>query len=113
VPRFDVVAKLLSTKYPYKARPKAAVVPLYFYKGPAASGLTFTQVGQSFTRGHDDFNLFFMPIKEPLDANSRKTMRKTRNNLYTERGRPVKIHWFLIRVLELFLGNLDDFKKYS
>jgi hypothetical protein len=55
----------------------------------------------------------FMPIKEPLDANSRKTMRETRNNLYTERGRPVKIHRFLIRVLELFLGNLDDFKKYS
>lgn len=53
----------------------------------------------------------FMPIKEPLDANSRKTMRETRNNLYTERGRPVKIHRFLIRVLELFLGNLDDFKK--
>jgi len=55
----------------------------------------------------------FMPIKEPLDANLRKTMRETRNNLYTERGRPVKIHRFLIRVLELFLGNLDDFKKYS
>lgn len=55
----------------------------------------------------------FMPIKEPLDANSRETIRETRNNLYTERGRPVKIHRFLIRVLELFLGNLDDFKKYS
>jgi len=24
--------------------------------------------------------------KEPLDANSQKTMRKTQNNLYTERG---------------------------
>jgi hypothetical protein len=55
----------------------------------------------------------FMPIKEPLDANSRETIRERRNNLYTERGRPVKIHRFLIRVLELFLGNLDDFKKYS
>jgi hypothetical protein len=55
----------------------------------------------------------FMPIKEPLDANSQKTMRETRNNLYMERGRPVKIHRFLIHVLELFLGNLDDFKKYS
>jgi hypothetical protein len=54
-----------------------------------------------------------MPIKEPLDANSRETIRETRNNLYTERGRPVKIHRFLTRVLELFLGNLDDFKKYS
>jgi hypothetical protein len=53
-----------------------------------------------------------MPIKEPLDANSRETIRETRNNLYTERGRPVKIHRFLTRVLELFLGNLDDFKKY-
>jgi hypothetical protein len=54
-----------------------------------------------------------MPIKEPLDANSRETIRETRNNLYTERERPVKIHRFLTRVLELFLGNLDDFKKYS
>jgi hypothetical protein len=55
----------------------------------------------------------FMPINEPLNANSRETMREKRNNLYTERGRPVKIHRFLTRVLELFLGNLDDFKKYS
>ena len=47
-----------------------------------------------------------MPIKEPLDANSRETIRETRNNLYTERGRPVKIHRLLTRVLELFLGNL-------
>jgi hypothetical protein len=54
-----------------------------------------------------------MPIKEPLDANSRKTIREIRNNLYTERGRPVKIHRFLTRVFELFLGNLDNLKKYS
>lgn len=55
----------------------------------------------------------FMPINEPLNAKSRETIRETRNNLYTERGRPVKIHRFLTRVLELFLGNLDDFKKNS
>lgn len=55
----------------------------------------------------------FMPIKEPLEANSRKTIREMRNNLDTERGRPVKIHRFLTRVLELFLGNLDNLKKYS
>lgn len=55
----------------------------------------------------------FMPIKEPLEANSRKTIREMRNNLYTERGRPVKIHRFLTRVLELFLGNLDNLEKYS
>jgi hypothetical protein len=42
----------------YKARWKAAVAPLSFYKEPVASSLTFTQVGQSFTRGRDDFNLF-------------------------------------------------------
>jgi hypothetical protein len=55
----------------------------------------------------------FMPIKKPLDANSWKTLRKMRNNLYMEQRQPVKIHQFLICVLELFLGNLDDFKKYS
>lgn len=55
----------------------------------------------------------FTPSKEPLDANSRETRRETRNNLETERGRPVKIHRFLTRVLELFLGNLDDLKKDS
>ena len=55
----------------------------------------------------------FMPINEPLDANSRESIQERRNNLYTERGRPVKIHRFLTCVLELFLGNLDNFKKYS
>jgi hypothetical protein len=51
----------------------------------------------------------FMPIKEPLDTNSQKTMRKTRNNLYMKRGQLVKIHRFFICVLELSIGNLYDF----
>jgi hypothetical protein len=51
---------------------------------------------------------FFMPIKEPRDANPRKTIREIRKNSYTERGRPVKIHRFLTRAKELFLGNLDN-----
>jgi hypothetical protein len=48
----------------------------------------------------------FMPINEPLNANSRETIRETRNNLYTERGRPVKIHRLLTREKELFLETL-------
>lgn len=59
----------------------------------------------STARYQDDF---FMPIKEPRDANPRKTIREMRNNLYTERERPVKIHRFLTRAKELFLGNLDN-----
>ena len=31
----------------------------------------------------------FMPINEPLNANSRETIRETRNNLYTERGQGI------------------------
>lgn len=49
-----------------------------------------------------------MPIKEPRDANPRKTIREMRKNLTTERGRPVKIHRFLIRAKALFLGNMDN-----
>jgi len=54
---YHSIAKLFSAKYPYKAMMKVVVTPLSFYKGPIASSLIFTQVGQSFIRGHDDFNI--------------------------------------------------------
>ena len=44
----------------------------------------------------------------PRDANPRKTIREIRKNSSTPRGRPVKIHRFLTRAKELFLGNLDN-----
>lgn len=50
-----------------------------------------------------------MPLRAPRDASSRKTIRDIRKSWYTPRGRPVKMHRFLMRVKELFLGNLASF----
>lgn len=53
-----------------------------------------------------------MFIKEFLDVNLWEIIWEMWNNLYIEWGWFVKIYWFFICVLELFFGNLDDFKKY-
>jgi hypothetical protein len=50
-----------------------------------------------------------MPLRAPRDASSRKTIRDIRKSWYTPRERPVKMHRFLMRVKELFLGNLASF----
>lgn len=50
---------------------------------------------------------FFMPIKEPRDANPQKTRREIRKNSYTERGEgdPWKYIGFLLVQRNSFLAT--------